>query len=443
VKVDGIENLGDAWEMEGVHASTLVEHTNVIVVAGMNPMETAQMAIGVGRAVSTRRTVTIADLWGDLPEVEALAGDHDGHGIADVLLFGASFERVRHKVPGSESLAVVTSGNDVVNREEVLLSERWEAVRSVLRTRGEVLLLTCRGDTPGLAALSEKADAVMLVGTGVTTPLANVVVTVRRAATTPAFLPTRLGNTRTDSAAAAASNTHAPLPEIRPLGNVNRWPVILLLTLTGAGALLLVAVFLASVPGQELLSRIRGVGVGGAVVQASGIYVSAAPEILNPHDSAAAALFAVEIAVVNTAAGAEMRLAEIGAFPGTTISPTVSTEGVTWYHVLAGAFHTREEAEVFYNTLRAREVQIADGDHIVQRPIALRLAVYPADSTLAAAEGLARYISLGVPAYLLTQTDGSLIAFAGAFERADQAVLFAELCAAKGIPARFVYRTGR
>ena len=75
--------LPNSWENEGQRLSPLLDNVCATVVAGIDSVAAAQMAIGVARAQATRRRVAIADLVGDSPPLEALNHGDDPHGIAD------------------------------------------------------------------------------------------------------------------------------------------------------------------------------------------------------------------------------------------------------------------------------------------------------------------------------------------------------------------------
>lgn len=400
---------------------------NIVVIEGLDATATTRAALRLARSESSGRDVIVADLWGDLPELEQLAGDHDIHGVSDVLLFGVSLSRVTRRVSDDDRLFVITSGNDVVARQPLLESDRWDSIFDQARANASLLVLVCRGDTPGIESLTRKADAVI-------SPRSMTPSEELRAQPGPDVqrAPPESGQSPADTAHNAA------LPR-----DVHRWPMILLLVLTGVGALLLFFSGSGKSIRDSVLARLSGRASVAATLPADSSPDVPAPRILNPRDSAQSSMYAVEIAVLNTRAGADMRLAELSDIPGSTISPVASSGGDTWYRVLAGALTTRERAAALQSELRARELQFAEGDRIVRLPIALRLGMYPPDHEASAVEGLARYISLGIPAYLLAQNDGSLLIFAGAFENAEQARGLGEICAGKGISPRYVYRTGR
>src|SRR5690606_14305277 len=66
--------------------------------------------------------------------------------------------------------------------------------------------------------------------------------------------------------------------------------------------------------------------------------------IVNPDDSANAAIFAVELVAANTLAGANSRLAIAGeSLPAATVAPvSLGTDGRPWFRALTGAWPARE-----------------------------------------------------------------------------------------------------
>ncbi len=422
----------NAWEAEGRRSAALVQNLSVVLVAGTDAVATAHVALGIAREESARRAVTVADIWGDLPEIERLTSNEDPHGISDHLTFGVSLARLRTPVEGNPTLQLIKSGTDDIARESLLLASRWDSIFASFRNVGALLVLPCHTGTPGLEHLSQRADGVITVGDAQAASLAGIVGNVNLTAP------------RARERARAPRVT--PVPNITTVGkgaesslwrSVQRWPVAMVLALATIGAITLL------LSQSQRIARIMGKPAPENTPVTTPVSAPPPAAILNPQDAPEAARYAVEIAVLNTRAGADMRLAELREIPGSTISHVVNTDGESWFRVFAGAFRTRESADSLQGELRSRAIPMADGDRVKELPLALRLAIHPPNAEAAAASDLARYISLGIPAYLLAQTDGSLIIYAGGFERLEDASHFGELCARKGIPSRLVYRTGR
>jgi hypothetical protein len=410
---------GDQWEAAGRAAAAKTEGRSVILLAGSDPSSTARAAIGLARALQEKRDVSVVDTWGELRELEALAGTEDTHGVADYIEFGVSWSRLRTPVPGTPSLSVVKSGTDEIAQESLLTAGRWDSLFSRYRSGDSLLILVGRLGSPGLGHLAARADAVLIAGDGAADALPNLKGTIHPlpVASTPAA-------------------GEAPVWSM-----VQRWPMLVVLTIVIAG---LVALFV----GVPVFRGAFSVSAGRDAITAAGEPAAGAVNfdslpILNPEDAASASAYSVDIALLNTRAGAQIRLADLSGVAGSTIVPLASVTGDVWYRVVAGAVPTKSEADSLQMALRATGVEIAEGDRVVLLPLALRVAIYAPTSEAAAEAGLARYTSLGVPAYFLAQSDGSLVIYAGAFERAGQAAHLAREMASLGIPPRLEYRKGR
>jgi hypothetical protein len=80
------------------------------------------------------------------------------------------------------------------------------------------------------------------------------------------------------------------------------------------------------------------------------------PHAVNPTDSAAAAIFAVELMTTNTQAGAILKLQKDGAkLPAATFAP-IMIQGARWYKVMSGAYTNRADADSLLVGLRRRNV---------------------------------------------------------------------------------------
>jgi hypothetical protein len=426
------------WEREGAAARHRVAGASVVLVAGLDPAHTCSLTIGLARAECEARPVVIADLWGDLEELERFAGEGEGYGIADVLFFGASLNRVARHTPEGGAVRVVSSGNDIVANPTVFGAERWNTLFESARASHHLLLLVCRGDTDGLSDFAKRADAVLWAGADMPHGFPDSAVTINPAPLAAPFMDTRVQQSTALPPPGAAKPVASQLHR-----GVRHWPVLLLLLLAGVGATAL----LTSPAGRNALRMLAARITGGSGQPApdagDATAVAAAPRIINPGDSAVAAAYAVEIALLNTRAGAEIRLADLRDIPGSTVSPLLRQSGETWYRVSAGALAMRDSALLLEGQLQSRGLQRAQGENVARLPVAILLARHPPEHEAAAMESMARYISLGIPAYALSQTDGSLIIYAGAFESIAQAAHLGEYCSSVGVPPRFAYRTGR
>ena len=117
----------------------------------------AEAGLRVARGwAATGRKVLLADAALDDPILHAVAGTEHAEGISDVVLYGASVQRVASPVDGA--VLVVSAGTPVGDAEEVLAHARWGAIIDGFREAGATLLVHLPVETPGAAALMERAD---------------------------------------------------------------------------------------------------------------------------------------------------------------------------------------------------------------------------------------------------------------------------------------------
>ena len=82
------------WEDAGARLGSELDHHHAIVVLGDDVVATAEVALGIGRAQSTRRRVAVCDLLGEAPPIQALVESDDLHGIVDSFTYGVSLNRI-------------------------------------------------------------------------------------------------------------------------------------------------------------------------------------------------------------------------------------------------------------------------------------------------------------------------------------------------------------
>jgi hypothetical protein len=97
---------GFDWEAAGQGLGESLNLHHAIVVAGHNPDQTGQVALGIARTQSLHRRVTLGDLFADSPPIQRLVQDDDGHGLVNHL-HGISLARVTRPVAGSTCLFVI------------------------------------------------------------------------------------------------------------------------------------------------------------------------------------------------------------------------------------------------------------------------------------------------------------------------------------------------
>ena len=420
-----------AWEAAGSRIGNSLDNAAAVVVVGHDPIATACVALGIGRIQSVRRRVAIGDLIGDVPPLRELITDDDPHGITDSFQYGVSLNKIARQVDPAGNLHVLPSGIEPIVQEEMLRSERWRRLGAGFREVGALLLLAAPAAVPGVEALIEMVDGVVLVG-GAANPAPNAPVLAEVASAA-----------RRSAPRAAQRRQVVPAPE----KSSKRW----IIPVAAAAAVAAVAVFY----GRDYLTRTQ---VAPAPVQTLRRDSAAASDSLpptvvdsspplaisNPADSASASPFAVQIAMLDTEDGAAMRVNSGGNdFPVGTYAPvTRGADLGTWYRVVTGAYTDRTKADQLLSFLRTRGLVPQGWGTVIRAPLALQVGT-AADSTQAAPM-IADLQSRKVPVYALLQRDGTVRIYTGAFEAPEEAELFKDtLKNTKNIDATLVYRVGR
>ena len=156
--------LPNSWENEGQRLSPLLDNVCATVVAGIDSVAAAQMAIGVARAQAARRRVAIADLVGESPPLEALNHGDDPHGIADSFLYGVSLNKIARPVNEAGSVFLMPSGTEAVAHEAVYANDRWRRLAAGFQQVGALLIVVAVPGTPGFAELCGFVGSLLPVG---------------------------------------------------------------------------------------------------------------------------------------------------------------------------------------------------------------------------------------------------------------------------------------
>jgi hypothetical protein len=420
-----------AWEAAGSRVGNSLDNAAAVVVVGHDPIATASVALGIGRVQAVRRRVAIGDLIGDVPPLRELITDDDPHGITDSFQYGVSLNKIARQIDPAGNLHVLPSGIEPIVQEEMLRSDRWRRLGAGFREVGALLLLAAPAAVPGVDALIEMVDGVVLVG-GAANPapnapvLAEVATVARRAAPRP-----------------AQRRQVVPAPE----KSSKRW----MIPVAAAAAVAAVAVFY----GRDYLTRpqpaptpvqtLRRDSAAASDSLPPTVVDSSPPLVIaNPADSASASPFAVQIAMLDTEDGATMRVNAGGKdFPVGTYAPvTRGADLGTWYRVVTGAYVDRSRADQLLSFLRTRGLVPQGWGTVIRAPLALQVG--SAADTAQAAPVIADLRSRKVPVYALLQRDGSVRIYTGAFETPEEAELFKDtLKNTKNIDATLVYRVGR
>jgi hypothetical protein len=422
------------WEAAGSRIAGVLDGASAVVVLGHDPIATAAVALGIARAQSTHRRVAVGDMIGDVAPLRELITDDDPHGITDSFQYGVSLNKIARQIDAAGNLHVLPTGSEPIVHEEILRSDRWRRLASGFHEVGALLLLVAPAAIPGVDALADHLDGVILVG-GAPNPSPNAHVFAEVSS------PARRSGTRPPQRKAAATTAE---PQRR------RWvgPLI------GVAALGIAAVLggrwylaqpRAAQPGTASAATRDTTASSGSLAGAGAVVVDSSPPLApaNPGDSAAASAFAVQIAMVDTEDGAAMRVRTGGAhFPVATYAPVNrGSDRGTWYKVVTGAYAERSRADTLLEFIRRNGAVPRGWGTVITAPYALQLATAPSSTEAAAL--LADFQSKKVPVYGLAR-DGAVRIYTGAFETPDEAALYkSELKNTKNIDATLVYRVGR
>ena len=152
---EGLESaLGDG---DSVSACVVV-----LVDSEIDPEWGAQASLAVAkRWAESGRRVILADACLDRPVLHEVAGVENGEGVSDVMLFGASVQRVAE--PIGERLFLVPAGTPVDQVADVLTHIEWDSVIRGCRRAGATLVFHVSTGTPGAQALTERAEGVLVL----------------------------------------------------------------------------------------------------------------------------------------------------------------------------------------------------------------------------------------------------------------------------------------
>ena len=414
-------NHGTGWEAAGRQIAPMLGSYSAAVITGTDALAAAHVAIGIGLAEAEHRRVAIGDLVGEIEPIQALVTSDDPHGISDSFTFGVSLNKIAQPIDTTGNLFIMPSGTGSVADPEIFRNARWQRLGNGFREVGALLLLVAPADAVGLKELIDQLDGVVLVGG---TPLD--------------FAPYINVLARVPNALRATERK----PEKQPLAI---WKIatllLLLVALVGAGLYFRFANDASRIAAKPAFRQPAPKVV--APVAAPTDSLTVAPPA-NPADSATASAYAVEVAAWNSQDDANEALARFrDILPAGTISPVpIGPSREKYFKLIVGAYPARNEADAELDLLRHKKVTpTPELGTVVRTPFALLI-----DS---AAAGRPSELVRKYPearkwgSYVLSQPDGGLKLYAGAFERPeDAAALIATLRAAKLTPI-LVYRTGR
>jgi len=476
------------WERAGASLGSTLDSYASLVVMGADPVATGLVALGIAHSQSGERVVAIGDLFAESPPIQALVPGDDPHGLVDSLEYGVSLNRIAHRISGEGDLFVLPSGNDYPVYEELLPNPRWRGIVARFRDSGGLLLLVVPEGAARVEDLVDATDGAVVVGGEMPSHLttAHVVALVQppaaeTAQATNASIESTEPVEEIESVGAAesleATESFEPVQDLEPSLSLTPLDAEEMVVPTeppsmheprrrrrfapfaGVGVAIVIAavgLWLAYRPLSDFRlttprpDTTRGLGailpaVGASRHDSAGnsTYVAngavAALAVVNPQDSTAAAVYAVQLTNANMQAGAILKLQQDGKnLPAETFSP-VLVNGRTWFRVLAGAYSDSAGADSLLASLGRRHLLIG-GERVVRVPYAFLIDTVPEP---AAARMVATYVERGEPVYALRQPNGKVWLLAGAFASPEQASLYTQSLRASGTAPVLVYRTGR
>jgi hypothetical protein len=423
-----------AWEDAGRQVAPLLSSYSAILVVSTDALAAAHVALGIARAEATHRRSVVGDLVGDAAPLRSLIKEDEPHGITDSFLYGVSLNKIGYPVAGEKNLYIMPTGTDPIVDEEIMGSSRWKKLAAGFGEVGAFLILVAQASSPGIAQLIEQIDGVVLVKDAdlPSAPSALILARVPAPTRTMKLALIRIG----------AGAAHWPR---------RKW---LYPALAGIAAVLVLGLALALFLGNRGPSGgLRNGAAAKAVAPPVPPPPRAAPETLyiappsNVNDSAIASAFSVELAVANTAEGANLFVQKNGAaLPAAAVSPVpIGPERATWYRVTAGAYQARSQADSLLLVLRRSGVLTNDSaGSITRAPLALLVDSVPSQGGMTDAVRAVeqKYADRKLVVYTLMQDDGSARFYMGAFATADQSAELIRSVRLAGLKPVLVYRTG-
>ena len=454
-------NNSSYWEAEGRRLGPLLDDVYATVVAATDNGIAASVALGLARAQGTRRRVAIADLVGELPQLEALLTGDDPHGVADSFRYGVSLNKIARPINQEGSIFLMPSGTESVANVEIYDNDRWRRLAAGFHEVGALLLVVADSRTAGFAELCSFIGALTPAGesTNIEAP-AGVRLIAPPTQAAPSIplaslkTPARVSTAKARAVAAEDSssrrrNTFAFLlvvaviasaigaflwPRIQPL-----LPASIVSLLPGAAATNDSSRIATSQ--QQEVTRESANDAANTVSRDSSIADSIAKmeplAVSNPGDSTRSSRYSIYFTTANTR-DAAMPDKSVLALPAVAMSP-VREGSEVWYRVTIGASADRQAANAMLTDLRSREKLTAG--NVLDVPYALLL-----DQNIAAAEvntTLNEYMRRGIIAYALRQANGQATIMTGAFENPGQSNILADSLQRIGITPVLIYRTGR
>ena len=120
----------------------------------------ASLAVAKRWAASGRRII-LADARLDAPTLHEAVGVENGEGVSDMVLYGASAQRITSHVEGRLMLA--PAGTPVAQVADVLEHVKWDMVIRGCKEAGATLVFHVSTGTPGAEAMTRRAEGVLVL----------------------------------------------------------------------------------------------------------------------------------------------------------------------------------------------------------------------------------------------------------------------------------------
>ena len=447
------------WTERGRDLGATLDKYHAVVIAGSDPVATAEVALGIARLQAQHRRVAVGDLIGEVAPLQALVRGEDSHGIVDSFLFGVSLNRIAHAVPDAGELFIMPSGTSPIDYEELFAHPRWRRLAAGFREVGALLVLAVPAEAARLRDLVDATDGVVIVGETVPADMS--------VAQSLAWLrPKRSSTTTTPGAAPLAEvQAHRTTPR-RDNSRIAAGAAGVLLACAIAGGMLWIArrpFSKAHAPprigGTESSAARATAGRLSTDTAAAAILDSARRDSIaralaastpasdsfpllgaaNAADSSRASAWAVRLEQTNTKSGAILELrGRFETVPAGTYGFDLRTQ---FFLLVAGAYPTRAGAESLLVQLRDHKVLAPGMGSVTSLPFAFM--VQPDIPAADVPSRLARFAARGQPVYALRQTNGAAHLYFGAYESARQAALAVPTVREAGLTPTLVSRIGR
>ncbi|HVZ47965.1 MAG TPA: SPOR domain-containing protein [Gemmatimonadaceae bacterium] len=397
-----------------------------VIVTGADAAHAATLAVAIARAAAAGRRVAIGDLVGGPGPVYGLAGGEDAAGLAECFRDGLSLNDIARPVPEVDTLFVLPAGAGVDREPALGVRDRWERLIRGFGEAGGLLVLVCRERSPLIGILGVSGAALLYDGTASDAPTgAPLLGTIGAARPTAARLRAR--GFRGWQVGAAALGAIA----------VAGWGAIAWTRASNApdGTVVL-----------HPATRVETPRARDAATRTQPDTVTLV-ERTPASDQAHLAPFAIAVVAASTAANANSVVrAELQAagLPAATVAVVAVRDGpraARWHKVMYGAWRDAQTAEAALVDARRRGVLDAGAGTVARVPYAVLLADSASRERARAVMDVWR--AKGVVPYALTQDDGTVRVYAGAFETVAQAVTMAAMVRAAGGGPVVAFRTGR